>query len=257
MARRVLLAGETFVITQTVTIGQDRGGSATYANGARAFLDALSAGGFDVTHLPSELCESEFPRSRAALNAYDAVVLSDIGALTLLFTPRTRSGHPDVNRLVLLADWVKDEGRGLLMAGGYLSYQGMDGMARYHGTPLEECLPVRCLPHSDGLEIPEGLAPRIVADHPALGGLTGDLPLILGLNRLVPRGGADGTVLAEADYRGCRYPLLAVRQFGKGRTAAWATDIGPHWMSQDFMASSAYPALMAGILGWLCDLQVL
>src|SRR3954451_4683206 len=99
MAGRVLLAGETFVVTQTVTIGQDRGGSATYANGAIAFVRVLREAGFDVSHLPSERAETEFPRSRADLDAFDAVVLSDIGALSLLFTPRTRTGQPDVNRL--------------------------------------------------------------------------------------------------------------------------------------------------------------
>lgn len=252
MAGRVLLAGETFVLTQTVTIGQDRGGSATYANGAVAFFGALGGAGFQVAHLPSERCETDFPRTRAELDAFDAVVLSDIGALSLLFTPQTRAGRPDVNRLALLADWVAEAGRGLMMAGGYLSYQGMDGMARYHGTPVEECLPVRCLPHTDGLEIPEGLCPRIVADHPALGGLAGDLPPILGLNRLVPRDEQGCTVLAEGVYRGQRLPVLSVRDFGRGRTAAWATDIGPHWITQDFMASPAYPALMRGLIGWLC-----
>ena len=249
MTKRILLAGETFVLTQRVTVGYDLSGSGSYANGATHFLAALRDGGFVVDQLPSERCEAEFPSSFEALDQYDAVVLSDIGALSLLYTASTRAGHPGINRLVVLHDWVQ-RGGGMMMAGGYLSFQGMSGTARYHGTPLEECLPVNCLPHSDGLEAPEGMLPRILIDHPISQGLPETLPPILGLNRVLVRPSQECAMIAGAAYRGHHYPLLAIRNFGKGRTLAWTTDIGPHWMSQAFLASPAYAKLMVAMVGW-------
>ena len=219
MTKRILLAGETFVLTQGVTVGYDLSGSGSYANGATRFLAVLREGGFVVDQLPSERCQAEFPSSVEALDVYDAVVLSDIGALSLLYTADTRAAIPGVNRLVVLHDWVQ-RGGGLMMAGGYLSFQGMSGTARYHGTPLEECLPVQCLPHSDGLEAPEGILPRILIDHPISRGLPEVLPPILGLNRVLVRPSPECATIAGVAYRGHHYPLLATRNFGKGRTVA-------------------------------------
>lgn len=247
---RILLAGETFVASQMVSAGRDIVQSTAYADGAEAFTAALEAGGIHVDRIASERCHADFPRSPEALAPYAAVVLSDIGALSLLVTPLTRVGRTDINRLAMLRNWVH-AGGGLMMAGGYMSFQGMDGTARYHGTPLEQCLPVRCLPHADGLEIPEGLQPFISGAHPALGGLSGTLPPVLGLNRLEPLDDPSCAVLVAGTYLDRTYPILAVRHYGTGRTAAWATDIGPHWMSQAFMESPAYAALIGGIVRWV------
>lgn len=250
MNKRVLLAGETFVLTHAVNVGYDLSGSGSYANGATYFLAALREAGFAVDHLPSERCETEFPTTAEALAAYDAVVLSDIGALSLLYTPQTRAGIPGVNRLVLLRDWVEGGG-GLVMAGGYLSYQGMGATARYRGTPLEECLPVEIGVGSDGLEAPEGIVPRVLgAGHPITRALPAELPPVLGLNRVTARATPDCTLLVGAHYRGKDHPLLVARRFGAGRSVAWTSDIGPHWMSRAFLASPAYPALVTGMVGW-------
>ena len=249
MKKRVLLAGETFTITQSTAHGYDVGASSHYANGAVHFLASLAGSGYSVEQLASERCEIDFPRTPEALAAYAAVIISDIGALTLLFTPESRAGRPSVNRLVLLRDFV-EAGGGLLMVGGYTGFQGMHGTARYHATPLEDCLPVTCMPHADGLETPEGQTPTIIAAHPIASGLPKTLPPILGLNRVAAREGA--TVIAETRYRGAAHPLLVAWDFGKGRSLAWTTDIGPHWMSQDFLANASYAALMRNMIAWLC-----
>jgi uncharacterized membrane protein len=250
-AKRVLLAGETFTIAQSAGAGFTQFHSGSYANGAEQFLAVFAGSSVQIEQLPSERCERDFPRSIEALTAYDAVILSDISALTLLFTPESRTGSLSVNRLALLVDYVA-AGGGLMMAGGYGSFQGMDGGARYHGTPLEECMPVQCLPHSDGLEAPEGLVPERIGMHPLTAGLPDQWPPILGLNKVVLRENADTTLLAKVNYRGKTYPLLAVRQFGEGRSLCWMTDIGPHWMSQEFMASDGYKFLMRSMVDWLC-----
>ena len=42
------------------------------------------------------------------------------------------------------------------MFGGYLSFQGINGVARYKNTPIERILPVNILPYDDRVEAPEG-----------------------------------------------------------------------------------------------------
>ena len=249
--KSILLAGETFTITQTAASGFAIDNSSRYVNGATHFLAAMKGTNFAVEQLPSECCEAQFPQSLEILQGYSAVILSDISALTLLFTPESRQGKVSVNRLGLLCDYVRSGGS-LMMAGGYTSYQGMEGQARFHDTAVEDCLPVFCLPHADGLEAPEGLLPKVVASHPIVAGAPATWPPVLGMNRVLVRTTPDTTLVVDADYRGRRLPFLAVRQFGAGRTLAFMTDIGPHWMSQLFLASSWYGDLMRGMMRWLC-----
>lgn len=247
----ILLAGETFFVTSTVAKGYDVGSSAALANGAGRFIAALATQDIPVHQIGGERCETEFPRTLAALDAYAAVVLSDIGALSLLLTPEARQGFPGVNRLDLLRQWVA-AGGALMMAGGYTSFQGMDGMARFSDTPVEDCLPVECLPYPDGLEAPEGLRVDLRdARHPIFAGLPADWPPIMGLNKVKPRLADDSQVLAVCTYRGTSHPLLAARRYGKGRTLAWTTDIGPHWLSRSFLDWPYYDTLMTNLVGWV------
>jgi uncharacterized membrane protein len=249
--KKVLLAGETFTLVQSAVAGVTLGHSSRYVNGATYFLAAIEGSGIAAEQLPSERCEIEFPRTLEALQNYSAIIISDVSALTLLLTPEARAGRIGPNRLALLNDYVR-QGGSLMMAGGYTSFQGMDGSARYHGTPLEECLPVSCLEHGDGLEAPEGLTPRVVATHPILAQLPKEWPPVLGLNQVRLRADADTQLLADVSYRSRQFPLLAVRTFGQGRTLAFMTDIGPHWMSHQFLESQTYKQLMQAMLRWLC-----
>ncbi|MCX5515784.1 hypothetical protein C3941_05920 [Kaistia algarum] len=247
----VLLAGETFHITSFASKGYEVGASSRYTNGAERYLAAMAACGIEVTQIGGERCESEFPTSLEALSAFSCVVLSDVGMLSLLYTPQTRAGRRSVNRLELLRQWV-ESGGALMMAGGYTSFQGMDGMALFHGTAVEECLPVECLSGPDGVEAPEGLDPAIVQPgHPILDGISVPIPYILGINRTLARAPNDATILVQVPYRGAVLPLLAVRFYGAGRTLAWATDIGPHWLSRDFLDWEGYDRLMANMIRWL------
>jgi len=90
-------------------------------------------------------------RTMDRLRSYDVVILSDIGANTLLLHPDVwLNGKPVANRLKLLRDWTTSGG-GLVMVGGYFSFQGIDGKARWRRTAVEEALPVECLPYDDRL----------------------------------------------------------------------------------------------------------
>lgn len=246
----VLLAGETFSATTSVAAGNDVVVSATWTNGATAFNAALSAAGVTVTQIGGERCGGEFPCDLAALARYRVVIISDVSALTLLVTPEARAGRIGVNRLELLRIYVENGG-GLLMAGGYMGYQGMFGTAGFHDTAVEDILPVRCLPWRDGLEAPEGLYPTIQFRHPILTGIDEPMPPILGLNRVDFRQDGTSRLAITCAYRGTRWPLLATREYGRGRAVAWTTDIGPHWLSQEFLAWPHYGKLMANIVLWL------
>ena len=162
----VLLAGETFAATTSVAIGGDVLTSATTINGATAFNAALAAEGIAVTQIGGERCAAEFPYDLDALAQYQAVVISDVGALTLLVTPDARAGRVGVNRLDVLKAYV-ESGGGLMLAGGYMGFQGMFGTARFHDTAVEDVLPVRCLPYCDGMEVPQGLQAAIVQPVPS------------------------------------------------------------------------------------------
>jgi len=45
-------------------------------------------------------------------------------------------------------------------------------------------------------------------------------------------------------------PLLVTGTFGKGRTVAWTSDVGPHWLPPGFIAWSGYKALFEQMIGW-------
>ena len=135
---RVLLAGESWTTTSTHTKGFDTFVTSSYAEGGGDFIAALRATGHTVTYQPNHVAAADFPATRAALSAYDVVVLSDIGANTLLLHPDTfLHGKSRPNALESLAGWVLDGGA-LLMVGGYLSFQGIEAKANYAtpGSPM-------------------------------------------------------------------------------------------------------------------------
>ena len=70
------------------------------------------------------------------------VLLSDIGANTLLLHPDTFDRSlPMPNRLALLRDYVQGGG-GLIMIGGYLTFRGSTAGPATPAPPVEEALPV-------------------------------------------------------------------------------------------------------------------
>jgi uncharacterized membrane protein len=204
------------------------------------------ATGVDFTHLPNHLADAQFPNTAEGLAVYDVIILSDIGSNTLLLHPDTwLRGKPTPNRLHLLHEWVS-QGGGLAMCGGYYSFAGIYGAARYHNTPIEDILPVDIHPYDDRVEVPEGALPDVVnPDHPILAGIPMPWPALLGFNEIVTK--PDATLLARVSD----YPLLAVRTVGEGRTLAWASDIGPHWCPETFATWEGYTRLWVQAVEWL------
>lgn len=246
---KVLLAGESWVSTATHIKGFDQFPTVTYHTGAGELLRVMEESPFEIIFMPAHEAQRAFPQSIEALSEYAAVILSDIGSNTLLLHPDTWThSRPTPNRLKLLRDYVVNGGA-LLMFGGYYSFQGINGGARYRNTPVEEVLPVTCLPYDDRIEVPEGFAPVVSAgDHPILRGIDENWPLLLGFNEVVAKEGSQ--VLAKSSVEYGSRPLLVTGSYGRGRSLAWTSDIGPHWLPPEFSAWDGYGRLWSQALSW-------
>ena len=243
---RVLLAGESWVSNSTHYKGWDFFSSTVYETGIEHLQKALDGSDVDLVHLPGHLAPKDFPLSLDELSAYDVVVLSDIGANSLLLHPDTwLQGKKVPNRLSLLRDWVKGGG-GLAMCGGYYSFAGIYAASKYYRTAVEEVLPVNIYTFDDRVEMPEGGKVSVLAaEHPILQGISGQWPDLLGLNELTLK--EDAQLLTKVND----YPLLSVRNYGKGRSMAWASDIGPHWCPLDFVTWDGYGRFWQQSMRWL------
>ena len=89
MSKKVLLAGESWMSYTTHVKGFDSFYTSTYETGEKWLKAALEAGGYEVTFLPNHLANEEFPFTMEELKQYDLVILSDIGANTLLLPGAT------------------------------------------------------------------------------------------------------------------------------------------------------------------------
>jgi uncharacterized membrane protein len=251
--KTVLLAGESWVTSATHYKGWDQFGSVTFHRGADAFVEALEDSPFEVTYMPAHEAAESFPMTLSALQHFDVVILSDIGANTLLLHPDVWiQGKPVANRLKLIREFVQ-QGGNLVMVGGYYSFQGIHGGARYRATPIEQVLPVKILPYDDRIEIPDGFSAQLTQpDHPILAGIDTPWPRLLGLNEVEVKLIPGVEVLAKIPDEEGGHPLLVVGPYGAGKAIAWMSDMGPHWVPQEFVAWPGYGKLWRQSLEWLC-----
>jgi uncharacterized membrane protein len=246
LAKRVLIAGESWVTHSIHTKGFDSFTTTEYNEGVRWLKAALEQGGWEVTFLPNHLAPREFPQTPEALAAYDVVMLSDIGANTLLLHPDTFTRSiPSPNRLVSIREYVKNGG-GLVMIGGYLTFQGIEAKGKYAGSPIEDVLPVKLFYHDDRVESPQGVTPHVGdPSHPIVAGLDGVWPDLLGYNEVQTKPEGEVIVRVGGD------PLIAVGSFGKGRSVAFTSDCGPHWAPPPFCDWAGYAPLWNNIASWV------
>ena len=243
---KMLFVGESWFTYSVHQKGFDTFTTAEYVEGAGRFLALLRDAGWSVDYVPSHEVPARSPRTAAEFAEFDVVVLSDVGSNTFLLTPETFS-HSQVvpNRLEQLREYVCDGGA-LLMIGGYMSFSGIDGKARYGSSPIAEVLPVLMQQHDDRVELPQGFSATVrEATHPAIASVPSPWPPLLGYNRLVAKAEASVLVAAGDD------PLLVVGSYGAGRTAAFASDLAPHWAPTSFMDWEGYEHLWLSLLSWL------
>jgi len=203
------------------------------------------------------LALSAFPQTLQDMRKFDVFIIGDLD----------RSYFKDAqleNLKVAVA-----EGRGLVMIGGYSSF----GPGGYQGTAMEDILPVWVGPRSIGQETTPFVLKLTAegANHPIFYGTTDffqyqsaapreRLPELKGCNILGrPRPGA--SVLAVHPTRtGPDGPLvvLAVEQYGQGRTAAFAADTTYQWYLP-FKAlgrESPYVKFWGQMVRWLANKEV-
>ncbi|MGV8913578.1 MAG: glutamine amidotransferase [Rhodoglobus sp.] len=242
---KILLAGESWSTTSIHTKGFDSFVTSTYAEGAGDFIAAVETGGHSVDFQPNHVAAERFPTTVEELNQYDVVVLSDIGANTLLLPNGVfAKGERIPHRLEVLAQWVRDGGS-LLMVGGYLSFQGIEAKANYRNTVLARVLPVDMESGDDREETPQGVAAISRDNHQVTENMPIEWPAVLGHHRLVARQGSQ--ILATVGD----YPLLVVDNEGDGRVAAFASDMGPHWLPAEFLEWDGFATMWNQLIAWL------
>lgn len=159
MSKRILLAGESWMSYTTHVKGADSFYTSLYETGETYLKAALERGGYEFTFMPNHVAQEEFPFTMDELVQYDLVILSDIGANTLLLPALTFTKSRILpNRCSLIRDYVL-EGGALLMIGGYLTFSGIDAKGKWQDTPVQDVLPVRILPTDDRMEHCEGIRP--------------------------------------------------------------------------------------------------
>jgi len=194
---------------------------------ARYLIAVMKKSGIDFTHIPPDRLQ-EMPSTQDQLSEYDAVVISDAPGTSLS------------DRMALLKEYV-EKGGGLGMIGGWWAFTGSNG--NYKGTPVEEVLPVDCLPEDDRINDSNGFKIIKKKEHSILEGLPwNDAPTICGYNKVNAKPDAEILLTSrriessgkdrveEIRLAKEEDPLLAVRKHGEGRTLALMTDASPHWV---------------------------
>lgn len=201
-------------------LGDYRSGSAQYVLAALDLAE-IPVAHHDATEAP--------PRSLVkGKREWDAILLSDY--------PRVRLGT-EADRQI--ARMVSEEDMGLVMVGGWASFTGSSG--GYRDSAVATVLPVRLSVQDDRRNIPTGLVLWPAARHRVVEGFNFRRPpVVVGYNAVTPR--SRSLVVMNAWEMRCRgrgrmpavtlgvaRPMLVLGTSGGGRTAAFASDLAPHW----------------------------
>jgi uncharacterized membrane protein len=228
MAVRVLYCGDTQAETLITAKGMDTFILNSYRDSARVLREALSPRpGIKLTHMPADKVRAEFPMTPEEFANWDVIILSDVGYNNISLLPgnRERIVPMGPDRVGNFRKWVEGGG-GLIMAGGYTTFSGIEGKGIWGGTPIEAVLPVTCdRGNDDRIEVPDGATLDVLSpEHPILKGVSFDKErIILGYNRVFPKTESEIVMRVRGDV------FLAVAEFGKGRSVAYTTDPVYHW----------------------------
>ncbi|KPJ57020.1 MAG: hypothetical protein AMS16_01635 [Planctomycetes bacterium DG_58] len=190
-----------------------------------------------------------FPQSKEELATFDVIILGSVKRV-----------YFSAEQLGVIREFVRD-GKGFAMLGGTESF----GTGGYGGTALDEILPVECGAPDVGQERTLFL-PQLTADgigHPIFAGCerffekTGQTPFSAGALELkgfnkVARVMPGAAVLAENPARAAA-PVLVVRNYGKGRTAAFTSTGTYRWyrLTRPMGEDSPYVRFWGQLVRWL------
>jgi len=203
-------------------------GDGSSKGAARYLISAMKKVGIDYTHFPPNQLH-RIPSSLNQLSKFDAIILSD--------APSSLLGK---RKMISLKEYV-EKGGGLGMIGGWESFTGSHG--NYKNTPIEEVLPVCCMPSDDRVNDSNGFKMIKKCEHTILKGLPwSDAPTVCGYNKVVPKDDSEILLtlkgikslgrdkVEEIKLAEEEQPLLVVHDYEKGRTLALTTDVAPHWV---------------------------
>jgi len=193
-----------------------------------------------------------FPQKKEDMKKFDVFIFGDID-----------STYFSLEQMKLLKE-VISEGAGFLMIGGYSSF----GPGGYAGTPIEEILPVFCGPR----DVPQEKEPFVFEltaegeSHPVFSGIADffipslaptQLPPLLGAVHIPGIKPGAVTLSVHPDRENEKGPLciLAVQQYGKGRSAAFAADTTWRWFFQmrPLGKDSPYVRFWVQLIRWLAS----
>lgn len=243
---KILFIGESCIVHTTEYKGTDNFSGTRYNESAVIMKQVIEKQGHEIHHIPCHRVHLDFPETMAELKEYDIIIISDVGASTMLLHPDTaRFCKRTTNKLKQIAQFVK-EGGAFMMVGGYMSFTGIDGKAKYKGTVIEKILPVTLEPYDDRVEVPEGAELSVKGKkHPILEDLPEQWPYILGYNKTRAKEGSEVIIEYEDD------PIIALGRYGEGRTVAYTTDCAPHWAPPQMYEWKYYGILWDRIFQWL------
>jgi uncharacterized membrane protein len=242
---KVLIVGESVFKIHTHFKGFASYETGYASLGLDNFISRFEGTGLEIIFMQNQEVSLRFPLTLEAMQAYDAIIISDAPADSFLLHPDSLAGKIMPNRLKLIGDYVR-AGGGFAMIGGWMAFGGFHGKAHYAYSPLAQLLPVKIAPHDDRMEIPEGIYPSVVTKHPLLAGLPAEWPDFLGYNKVEQKG---GTRLLE--FKDTGDPLLIVEEIGKGRVGSFMSDILPHWGSPRFEEWTGYVMFWEQFFRWL------
>ncbi len=188
--------------------------------------------------------EDGFPKKREDLFRFEAIIFGDIEASC--FTPE---------QLKMTEEFVRERGGGFLMLGGVNSFN----LGSYQGTPIEKMLPallerasvgydnreLKLVPTAEGL-----LHPILHQTEESLKNrnIWRDSPPLIGINPLA--GVKPGATLLASDSVK-KLPLLAVQNYGGGRSAAFGTGGSWRWRMSMPLEQELHEKFWKQIIRWL------
>lgn len=247
---KVLYVGDSEVVLNRYLVGADVIEQSFFNDNGRWFREAMRAEPtIDVRHITPHGVPIEFPTTLEDLQRYDVVIFSDVGYNSMIFYPGLTPPYvyplgPD--RVNMVRAFVEGGG-GFLMVGGYLSFAGLNGIARWGDTEIETILPVTISRHDDRVEVTQGFCFELIQpDHPIVAGLPWDETdwTLCGYNRVKLKD--DATLIANYQND----PFIACWSYQAGRTAIFASDFAPHWAG-DFVYWSHYASFWQQMVYWL------
>lgn len=199
---------------------------------AAKYLRSSLSKRYTVDYLNPE--KNRFPQEESTLTDYQVIILSDVGREQIGETP-----------LRILKGYVS-KGGGLLMIGGFASFAGHDVRGNYHNSDVEDILPVTCSSTPDDIAIYRGFHPKPEnKTHAIMKNIPwNDFPVLIGYNKVALK--EDSILLLKYGTD----PILAVREFGRGRTAAFTSDCAPHWCG-GLVDWPLYDEFWSKIVSWL------